>query len=97
MKISNKIAAGTLLVTLTLAAGAWAFKMERNTARTALSIEMFLARLPAVETGVSDNKATGKEALTRLNDHDRRLDGHDRIFETILKHFQTMFDQDRGN
>lgn len=83
MKLSNRIAAGAVLITVALASAGWAFKIERNTARTATAIEILLSRLPGIESGVSENRTLGNKNATRLDGVDKRLDDHQRLFETI--------------
>ncbi len=74
-----------ILVALAIAAGGWAFKVERNTARTATATEFIQKAYDRLEKIVEGNSSLGTRNSQRLDDHDRRLDEH-----------QTQLNQIRG-
>ena len=72
-----------ILCTLAIAAAGWAFKVERNTARTATATEFIQKSYDHLEKKVEDNSGLGTRNSQRLDDHDRRLDEHQSQLDKI--------------
>lgn len=84
---------------LMMACIAWAFKIERNTARTATGVEYFniavekvVATQEKFQDALDNVRATGTRNTQHLKGVDGRLDGVDRR----LDDHQRQFEQFRG-
>lgn len=72
-----------ILCAIAIAVAGWAFKVERNTARTATATEFIQKSYDKLEKIVEGNSSLGTRNSQRLDDHDRRLDEHQIQLEQI--------------